>query len=802
MPDALRLLWIAESDAELARVEHALSAHVPLLSIHRVASAADCRSVLDEQAWSVAVCSVVAGSGVPASLEPLLAAPADRAPPLIVVADRFEDVSRLAYTQRAFVCLREQAGSQLAAAVEQSLVEAKIRRARAFEQGQRAVLEQIAAGAPLAVLLEAITRLVEHQSRDMVCSILLVDQEHLTVRHGAVSSLPEAFIRAIDGAAIGPTAGSCGAAAYRGERVIVEDIASHPNWEPYRSYAQQYGLAACWSAPIFSPSRDVIGTFAMYYQTPRGPTESELAWVERATHLASIAIVRARDEQVLRQSEARFRQLVATTYEGVWLVDPEGRTQFMNDRAAEMLGYRPDEIGTIGACDFFDPEGAGAARELSVRAMVASQQGELQFRRKDGTKFSAIVSASAVRNERGEVTALLGMMTDITERKRVERARRNSERMESLGTLAGGIAHDFNNLLATITGNVSLASGDLPSDHAVQRSLREIETASMRAADLVRQILTFSRKHDSQRQRVRLESIAAEAVHTLRATLPPSIEVRERYAAELPELVADSAQLHHMITNLGANAAHAMREGGGTLEVSVDRVAAHAPWIAGATELRAGTYLKLDVSDTGTGIAPPLLERIFDPFFTTKEPGQGNGLGLSVVHGIVKTHHGAIEVRSAPQSGSCFTVYLPAARRATDGNVRPMRSAAVRGEGERVLCLDDEEAVVRVTAQMLRRIGYRATAHVDPTLALRGLEALQEPVDVVLTDFAMPQLTCFELVRAIHALQPGLPIVVTSGRIDAEDIQALRRMGVREVVLKPSTIEELSSALRRALRAR
>jgi len=255
------------------------------------------------------------------------------------------------------------------------------------------------------------------------------------------------------------------------------------------------------------------------------------------------------------------------------------------------------------------------------------------------------------------------------------------------------------------------------------------------------------------------------------------------------------------VLNLGRNAALAIGPRGGAVTLHAERVDVIDRFRIGTSELKAGTYVRLDVSDTGVGMATATLARIFDPFFTTREPGQGAGLGLSVVHGIVQAHDGAIDVRSTLAEGSCFSVYLPAMGSVPLQAARPAHVPAVRGEGERVLCIDDEEPVVRVTAQMLRRLGFSVVGQTDPADALVAFQADPMQYDVVLTDFAMPRLSCFDLVRSIQRMRPSLPIVVTSGRIDAEDIDTLRGLGISEVVFKPSTSAELSAALRRALRS-
>ena len=533
---------------------------------------------------------------------------------------------------------------------------------QAFESGQREVLERIAAGAPLTELLDRVIELVERQAEGMLCSIVLVDNERGVIRHGAARSLPAEFVRGIDGLPIGPHHGSCGTAAYRRERVVVEDIATHEYWAAYRHLALPFGLRACWSTPIFSSTRVLLGTFAMYYREPRGPRDAELHWVERATQLAAIAIERDQAEEAIRFSEVRFRQIVDTAYEGVWVVDTQARTQFVNDRLCEMFGYpRAELIGRLAFDVVDDADRARAERNFRLRPGIR-ELFEYQFRRKDGSRMWGTLAASPLRDRAGRVVSLLGMVTDITERKGLERQVMRAQRLESLGTLAGGIAHDFNNILSAVVANLSIALAELEPRHPARESLLEIEKASERATDLVKQILSFSRQDTPKRQLVRPADIVIEAMKLLKATTPATIRVQTRLDPNTPQVFADPSQLHQLIVNLATNATHAMAAGGGALTIEVEAAVLSAPLVEGPSALPPGLYATLAVTDTGTGMDAATLERIFDPFFTTKEVGQGTGLGLAVVHGILKAHDGGVTVRSDPGAGTTFRVFLPAAK--------------------------------------------------------------------------------------------------------------------------------------------
>ena len=300
---------------------------------------------------------------------------------------------------------------------------------QAFEEGQRAILEAIARGHPLADVLEQIVLLIERQAEGLFCSILLLDQEHGTVHHGAAPHLPQALVAGIDGQRIGPQAGSCGAAAYLGEAVVVEDIGTHPNWVDYRQLVMPAGLRACWSSPIFSRAGgDVLGTFAVYYREARAPRAVERAWVTQATHLAAIAICRDRAERAVRQADARYRQIVDTAYEGVWLIDADARTLLVNERTAKLLGLDADELVGRKIVDFMDePSRQAAEGSFIQRVRTASDQHQFRFRRRDGSHFWALISGSPIRHDKGQSAGALCMISDITELKVTEQTLRQSE---------------------------------------------------------------------------------------------------------------------------------------------------------------------------------------------------------------------------------------------------------------------------------------------------------------------------------------------------------------------------------------
>ena len=401
-----------------------------------------------------------------------------------------------------------------------------------------------------------------------------------------------------------------------------------------------------------------------------------------------------------------------------------------------------------------------------------------------------------------------------------------AQKIEALGTLAGGIAHDFNNLLGMIGTNAELGLAVTQTGERAHASFDEIVKATARARDVVRQILLFSRREESARETIPLLPVVEDALKFLRSTLPASVEFRTTLQAGLPPVSANASQAYLILMNLGTNAGHAMR-GGGVLSVSLDRCYLTKAE-ASAFQLHSGEYVRVTVQDTGVGMSRETLDRIFEPFFTTKGL-EGTGLGLSVVHGLVKDHGGAITVESELAKGSTFRVYLPAARRepvvlpSKEGSVRAARREPVklpakdegpvraprrepvklppkdegsfRGNGQHIMYIDDEQALGSAMKRLLELLGYRCTFHYNPEIALEEFRSDPDQFNAVISDMTMPALSGFDVAKALHAIRPEIPVALTSGRFSqGPDNRAFSR-DIRTWISKPATVEELSHAL-------
>jgi CheY-like chemotaxis protein len=373
--------------------------------------------------------------------------------------------------------------------------------------------------------------------------------------------------------------------------------------------------------------------------------------------------------------------------------------------------------------------------------------------------------------------------------------------MEAIGTLAGGIAHDFNNILTAIIGYTELLRSQLRGQSGVEERLAEIAKAGARAKALVSQILTFSRRQEHSRVPTALGPAIEEALRLLRAAIPASIEIDSSVEPDLPPVLADATQIHQIVMNLAANAAAAIGSGPGKLRVACVAVTLDEESAGAHPDLRPGRWVRLDVEDSGCGIPHGMLDRIFDPFFTTKGPGEGTGLGLSVVHGIVKTHEGAALVESEPGKGTVFHIYFPALEIRELSPPRASRATA-GGRGEHVLYVDDEPALVELLKAQLEMLGYRVTACDSSVQALETFKASPLDFDVLITDLTMPGMSGAELAERILKLRPDLPIVVATGYGHVMGEERARALGLRRILNKPFSMSVLDEAIQEALATR
>jgi PAS domain S-box-containing protein len=515
-------------------------------------------------------------------------------------------------------------------------------------------------------------------------------------------------------------------------------------------------------------------------------------------------------ERKLREEDLqRLHVAMGATTDGIYLVDRANlRFVYVNAAASRMLGRPHDDIIALGPTGVLGIARAELERIYDdlIAANAPAAPVEMQRRRPDGTQVWVELRRHAQRTEQGWM--IITVARDISAAKQVEAARaalelelRESQKMEAIGTLAGGIAHDFNNIISAILGNVELARQDVVDPRA-RESLEEIRKAGFRARSMVQQILTFSRRQPTQRVPVALPSVVEESVRLLRATLPARVEIAWRCDAQAPAVLADATQLQQVLINLGTNAAYAIGARAGSIDIEVapallDDAALRA--LPRLGELRPGRFARITVRDTGQGMDATTLEHIFEPFFTTKPVGEGTGLGLSVAHGILRAHDGAVLAHSEPGQGSRFDLYLPAAEAAIAAPVAAPPAAAAAGIGQRVLYVDDDESLLFLTQRMLGRRGYRVTAHAAPDAALAAVRADPHGFDLVVTDFNMPGKSGLDVARAVREIRPDLPVAITSGYITDQLRAEAEGAGVRALIFKPNAVEELCDAVQRLI---
>jgi signal transduction histidine kinase/CheY-like chemotaxis protein len=423
---------------------------------------------------------------------------------------------------------------------------------------------------------------------------------------------------------------------------------------------------------------------------------------------------------------------------------------------------------------------------------------EKRYVRKDGIEVWVSATKSAMWTPGAKPDFFITIAQDITAQKQLEQQFLQAQKMEAIGTLAGGIAHDFNNILTAIVGFAELGRTVLTDNPEVREYLGAILQASRRASDLVRQILTFSRQERPERSVIALKPVMVESLKLLRASLPTSIAFEIELAADAPTVLADATQVHQVLMNLGTNAWHAMKDRPGRLRVKLTRCAVDAELAATQSRLRPGLYARVTVGDTGCGMDDVTLRRMFEPFFTTKPTGEGTGLGLAVVHGVMESHDAAVTVVSQPGQGTEFELYCPAHA----GEAGPSALAdepVARGHGESILVVDDEEILVRMLTQALIALGYRVEATCDPAFALELVRADPQRFALLLTDQTMPGLTGLALARMVRQIQPDLPVILMTGYGVAALSGEIQAAGIRLVLDKPMRIVALGVAMRSAL---
>ena len=498
------------------------------------------------------------------------------------------------------------------------------------------------------------------------------------------------------------------------------------------------------------------------------------------------------------ERQASFGRMLDESHDEIYVCDADSlRFLHVNRGARENLGFSMTELREMTPADLTPgmTEQSFSEQLKPLREGVQNRtESTTVHRRKDGSLYDVEVHLQL--STFGPRQTFVAVAMDCTERNLFEERYRQSQRIEALGTLAGGIAHDFNNILAAIMGHTELSLADETLGTTVRKRLREVLKASERARDVVRQILTFSRRTRIERRPIRLGELVREALQLMRASLPTTVTIHEDISDDA-ETAGDSTQIHQVLMNLCTNAAHAMRGRGGLLEIQQDSVELEAAEATRIGDLKPGSYARISVRDSGHGIPAEIRDRIFDPFFTTKGPGEGSGMGLAVAHGIVRSHGGALRVASQPGRGSQFEVYLPRIGISHVEVVAPQRTEPRREAS--ILVVDDEPAITELLQTMLERVGYIVQTRTDSIEALETFRARPDEFDLIITDHTMPKMTGIKLARECRRIAPGVSVILVSGYGDLLDKSEIEDSGVRELLTKPLRSNELTAAVHRAL---
>ncbi len=669
------------------------------------------------------------------------------------------------------------------------------------------VLAMIRSQNPLRWTLEFLCSDLEKHHPGMLCSVLLLDPDGETLRHGAAPGLPIEYSQAIDGGKIGPRAGSCGTAIYRKEPVIVSDIATDPLWSDYRHLALPHGLRACWSTPISSQQGGVLGSFAIYYRQPGTPDDAQLQVIGHATHLVALAIERDRDKSELRAVEDRYRTLVerlpAITY--IAELGAEGHWDYVSPQIEWILGFTPaewlsDPLNWLNHIHSEDREIAIQAEQrfktnpdlFHAEYRMLARDGRVLWFRDEGVMLQTAADGRLL---------MQGVLYDISEHKRLEEQLQQSQKLEAVGQLAGGIAHDFNNLLMVIQAHNDRLRGRLTETDPSQKDVLEVERAIVRATALTQQLLAFSRRQVLQLKPLDLNVVIANVAKMLERLIPSSIELQISPAENLKRVKADRGQMDQVITNLVVNARDAMPDGG-HLAISTTNVELRETYAGSHSRIPPGKYVALSVTDSGIGMDSQTQAHMFEPFFTTKKPGQGTGLGLSIVYGVVKQSGGWINVRSAAGKGTAFEIYFPqietqkiADEPLLDPEAKVVTSSPARGK-ETILLVEDQDGIRDLVHEFLQNCGYTVLHAPDGYQAFHLANDFGSRIDLLLTDVIMPNLGGRELAHRLSQERPEMKVLFMSGYPDhagaAEDQVEESAM----VLLKPFSLDTLARKIR------
>jgi PAS domain S-box-containing protein len=669
----------------------------------------------------------------------------------------------------------------------------ELHRLQTHEKQINRVLKELALGGPHEQILKMILLTAEEQFDGMTASLLVTDQAGERLYQAVPSRLPEYFCKAIEGTPVRDEMGSCGTAAYRRKRVIAEDLQNHPYWQRVKGLTERAGLRACWSEPIIASNGNLVGTFALYYSSPRVPNGTEIKLMETMAQLAAIALEHHRINEeaiILRRLLGNIIDSMPSMLIGVdaggminlWNQEAENRTGIAgNEALGKKLEVLQAELGEGILNVVYTAIGRNEVQPLLRNA-----------RESRGEKIYEDITIFPLRSNSAEGAVI--RIDDVTERVRSEESMIQTERLMSVGVLAGGIAHDFNNILVGILGNLNLATRYIKHEDTAYELLRKAEDASLRAKGLANQLLTFAKGSVPLRQVANLDGLIRESTKFILSG--SNITCEFDIPDDLWTVNIDKDQISQVVQNLVINAKQEMIDGG-VISIrcaNVSRLSSDIPPI-----LKGERYVFVEIEDQGPGISPEVIHRIFDPYFTTKT--KGSGLGLAVCYSIINKHEGYITAGRSAGTGALFIFYLPAAEKNVDIQEPEASLVKLRKtlESGKILVMDDEEIVCDLTGDMLEFLGYEAhLVHDGSEAVTQYLDALQgaAPFDAVIMDLTVPAgMGGKEAVCEILDKHPQAKVIVSSGYSHDPIIAKFREYGFSAAIVKPFRLKELADAL-------
>jgi PAS domain S-box-containing protein len=512
-----------------------------------------------------------------------------------------------------------------------------------------------------------------------------------------------------------------------------------------------------------------------------------------------LSLIDVTEKEKTLRDYARLATAIENATEGILIFDQERKILYVNPSFLKASGFaKKDLLGKktyLLRSDLYDEQFHDEITDVISRGKV--WKGPYRRQRKDKTYYDVEMTIFPLLDSTGNASEFVIVERDVTDELKLQQRIRQIQKMEALGTLAAGVAHDFNNILLPIIVNTELALRDVSKDSSAQEYLKLSLEAAERGRELVKQIIAFSRPSSQEIKPIKIGPIVEEAIHLLKSTLPSNIKITLRIGDLSGFVLADPNQIHQVLLNLFSNAVHAMRENGGELRVELDNVLLDEQEMEKYPELKSEKCLKLMVSDTGNGISEKNIEKIFDPFFTTKSRGEGSGMGLSVVHGIIKSCGGGIETHSEEGIGTTFDIYIPLIK--DQKMEKSIREKEIPRGSEHILLVDDEEFALKSLESVLKHLGYEVTGKKNAKEALITFNARSDTFDLVITDQIMPELSGLELSQKILEIRPDMLILICTGFSDKINKKKVKEIGIREVVLKPLKMSEIAQVVRRVL---